>query len=102
MTIRHGRDRKVRLLASPTSQIGVIGSSSPSKTRDPPPTPGSGSLSFRRGELADPLGHLDSLGDVPFSIDLGDVGLRVAEDDLSCFQTELAADLCGCRVPEGV
>jgi hypothetical protein len=89
----------VRLLASPTSQIGVIGSSSPSKTRDPPPTPGSGSLSLC---LPDPLSHLDSLGQIPLGVDLGDVGLGMTEDDLSCFQAELTADLGGCRVPEGV
>jgi hypothetical protein len=65
----------------------MIGSSSPSKTRDPPPTPGSGSLSPR---LPDPLSHLDSLGQIPLGVDLGDVGLGMAEDDLSCFQAKLA------------
>ena len=53
-------------------------------------------------DLPNSLGYLDSLGDVPFSINLGDVGLSVAEDDLSCFQAELTADLGGCGVPEGV
>jgi hypothetical protein len=54
----------------------------------------------RLGMLPDPLGHLDSFGNVPFCVDLGDVGLGMAEDHLSSFQAELTSDLCGGRVSQ--
>ena len=47
-----------------------------------PPGPPSVIAKHRLVALPNSFGHLDSLGDVPFSIDLGYVSLGVAEENL--------------------
>jgi len=50
--------------------------------------------------LPNPASNFQALGDVPLSVDLGDIRRAVAQDYLRGLQTELPSDLGGCCVSE--
>lgn len=50
--------------------------------------------------LADPLRHFQTLRHVTLGVNLGHVGFRMAENDLSRFQPKLAPHFGRRRVPE--